>query len=196
MLLLHLAPLPRSTRRKPGSPAATSGGAVKAPQTVFWTDPPPVPGRALGYQQQGSKYYGRCPCLMPIRYWLPYKDAGQVLQVIGFHAPFGRSTEEGIGYRRDAMLELLQGGTHEGSVESSANVLVIGDFNLNYTGSSSGTSIPGHPVCAIQVAGFQTDDRRRREDLAYQERTNPMVTGPRKMGPARSSPAVPTTTCS
>ncbi|CAN96999.1 hypothetical protein predicted by Glimmer/Critica [Sorangium cellulosum So ce56] len=93
-------------------------------------------GPLLGFQDQSVGFYGRCPYLLPVELWLPYRDVSHKLYLVAFHAPFGADNLDGIKLRAAAMRELLEGGVGKGSkLGDEPDVMVIGDFNLDWAPS-------------------------------------------------------------
>ncbi|NVJ09705.1 hypothetical protein HUW63_31345 [Myxococcus sp. AM001] len=90
-------------------------------------------GMLLGYQDNSIGFYGRCPYLLPVELWLPYRGTSHMMYLVAFHGPFGPSTLAGVELRAAAMRELMNAGTGSSKkLEDEADVMVIGDFNLDW----------------------------------------------------------------
>lgn len=90
----------------------------------------------LGYLDPTSAYYGRSPFIIPILF-----SAGGTevrLPVVAFHAPYGKSDENGLNARGDAVLAIedadVGGFTPTSAV---ADAIIIGDLNLDTSASPS-----------------------------------------------------------
>jgi hypothetical protein len=86
----------------------------------------------LGYAQPGGNFAGRCPFLIPVT--IAAKQGEHKIPIVAFHAPFGKDTVAGLGYRRDALVELFKGNIAWNGpkpIHEFDDAIVIGDFNLD-----------------------------------------------------------------
>ncbi|ATB46561.1 hypothetical protein [Corallococcus macrosporus] len=108
---------------------------MRAPDELDTSHGKPVlkAGTLLGYQDNSIGFYGRCPYLLPVELWLPYRGTSQMMYLVAFHGPFGASTNAGVELRAAAMRELMSAGTEPSkALDDEENVMVIGDFNLDW----------------------------------------------------------------
>jgi hypothetical protein len=88
----------------------------------------------LGYTDPNSRFYGRAPYRVNLSLTLMDNEA-VTMPLIGFHAPYGKSTIDGIKARVSSLESILDGASTIGKMKilDCPVGILIGDFNLDYT---------------------------------------------------------------